>query len=412
MSVGFGFLHAMLRDNISPARLDDFRCSPAMFRGSEEDALQFITDFYSNYNTLPTLAVVEAEVGPFPELPESPIEYWADQVRSRWAHSYISRSVQGIAELLADGDIEGAKERLQSIAVGARSYDLHNRVAPASEYAREVIERHAMVQGASGLIGVSFGFPFLDQVTGGAQPGDFIIVVGRPGTGKTYLLLKMALAAIAQGRKVLFLTMEMTALQIVSRLLAMHTGVTHTLLRHGKLSYFAVQVLEQAIDTFDPNNNLIIMPGGLARSVTDLALRVKEQQPHVVLVDGAYLVRPGERSNAKWEKVTLVAEALKTIGIGEDIPIIASYQQGRGAEGKAGGSLGTIGYSDAIGQLASIGIDIDDEDKDAEFSIGVSIPKIVSIIKGREGEYGAFRALFNMRRTQITQDEILVSREE
>lgn len=95
---------------------------------------------------------------------------------------------------------------------------------------------------------------------------------------------------------------------------------------------------------------------------------------------------------------------IKTIALEFNLPMIMSYQFNRKGPG-----LANIGYSDAVGQLASIVIGIRDE---------VAVPtefderlrrrwKLVDLLKGREGETGVIRVLYDMARMYITQDRVV-----
>lgn len=76
------------------------------------------------------------------------------------------------------------------------------------------------------LCGVPTGYPTLDAITGGLQPGGFYILGARPGVGKTAFALHTALAAARAGTRVLFATAEMSAAQLAERTIAMTAGVS------------------------------------------------------------------------------------------------------------------------------------------------------------------------------------------
>ena len=73
---------------------------------------------------------------------------------------------------------------------------------------------------------------------------------------------------------------------------------------------------------------------------------------------------------------------------------------------KGPGNLDNIGYSDAIGQLASIAISLEEDKGVGERSDNISF-KILRVIKGREGESGAIQVKYDMNYTQIDQTTIL-----
>jgi len=229
--------------------------------------------------------------------------------------------------------------------------------------------------------------------------------VGRPGVGKSYFLGNMSLYSYREMQAVpLVVTMEMSAVQWSRRLAALESSVTAQMLRLGRLSIYGKNQLQQAINIFaGMDRPYYILQGSLNSTVEDLALRVQELRPSVVYVDGAYLMQTKEKNKARWERVTTVAEYQKMIAKEFDIPIIASWQFNR----KGPGSLGNIAYSDAISQLASIVCGIEDEKKQGQTMWEARVYKILKLLKGREGERGVIRVLYDMDRMVIEQDSVI-----
>src|SRR6056300_991397 len=88
-----------------------------------------------------------------------------------------------------------------------------------------------------GLSGVSTGFEKLDKLTSGWQPSDLVIIAARPGMGKTALALSMARnISVQQKIPVAFFSLEMSSVQLITRLISSETGLTSDKLRTGKLA--------------------------------------------------------------------------------------------------------------------------------------------------------------------------------
>jgi len=145
-----------------------------------------------------------------------------------------------------------------------------------------------------------------------------------------------------------------------------------------------------------------LMQGTFNTTVEDIFIRVKELRPTSLYVDGAYLLRSKNKNQARWERVTETAEFLKLIASEFNIPTISTYQFNRKGPG-----LGNIGYSDAVGQLASIVIGIEEDEAVAQTSWGAKQTKLLTLFKGREGERGQIRILYDMEHMQIRQQEIV-----
>jgi len=413
MSVGFGLIVKMLNEGVSPAVLADLGLSiEPHFVGDEKETLTFIKQFFAKHSNLPSKETIENEIQVvIPDMQDEPFSYWADRIQDRHLHNISLALSRKIQELLNKSKPKEVAELIQNTA--AKLYQSYNHgirtgmcsLIPA------VIGQHKKTQTLSGMLGVPFGFPYIDVVTGGAQPGDLVLIVGKTGSGKTFLLLAMALAAFLTGRRVLFVTNEMTKEQCASRLAAMAASIPHTLLRLGKVSAFGMQAMQDRLANIflAEEDRFHFMDGGMNGTMDDIIINAKDHKADVVYNDGLYLTTPSERvKGGEWEKTTQVAKEHKAMAISMRIPIIASTQHNRDAEGKKGGSVRTMGYSYALAQLATILLDISDKDVADGYSINTIRKKIIRFLKGRNGESGAIEIVYNMMRTTIYQSDLLI----
>ena len=108
---------------------------------------------------------------------------------------------------------------------------------PISEVIRSYYDRIEYLYEHRGEpLGIPTGFVDLDKMLGGLQKSDLIIVAARPGVGKTSLLLNMALNAARRfHQRVGVFSLEMSAEQIVQRLVSAETGIDSQRLRLGEL---------------------------------------------------------------------------------------------------------------------------------------------------------------------------------
>src|SRR6476661_3119304 len=115
----------------------------------------------------------------------------------------------------------------------------------------EYFDRLDMVQHQKGnVVGVPTGFHDLDELTGGLQKSDLVIVAARPSVGKSSFGLSIAYnAAVLHGKSVGVFSLEMSAEQLVQRLLSICSGVEAQRLRLGYLSDTEWQALSDAFGT-------------------------------------------------------------------------------------------------------------------------------------------------------------------
>src|SRR5437016_14601954 len=115
-----------------------------------------------------------------------------------------------------------AEQILFSISQHAANTDFTSIEQVLNEY----YDRIESIQHSPGsVVGVTTGFHDLDEVTGGLQKSDLIIMAARPGVGKTSLSLGIAHNAAAHCAKVGVFSLEMSREQLVQRLLAVETAV-------------------------------------------------------------------------------------------------------------------------------------------------------------------------------------------
>ena len=102
------------------------------------------------------------------------------------------------------------------------------------------------------LSGISTGFEKLDRLTSGWQPSDLIIVAARPGMGKTALALSMARNISVQKKiPVAFFSLEMSSVQLITRLISAETGLSSDKLRTGKLAPHEWQQLNMKVSDLE-----------------------------------------------------------------------------------------------------------------------------------------------------------------
>jgi replicative DNA helicase len=228
------------------------------------------------------------------------------------------------------------------------------------------------------------------------------------GVGKTNLALKTALSAHTMGFNVAIITTELPVPQISRRALAMSTRLSTSDMKLGRLSHWAVQRAQNFVNSLinlaeDDGPFFKILPGGMFANVDEVIIATKELQPDYLVIDGAYLLRiPGWRGN-RWDRMIEVTERTKSLSLEENIPIMSTYQFKKGESGNLEGIYGGTAMSHA----ASILLSFEYERKE---DIGAPAPvqfRILRIVKGRDGEFGTIRILYDMRNTAIIQDSVL-----
>jgi replicative DNA helicase len=200
-----------------------------------------------------------------------------------------------------------------------------------------VVERiDKLFEQGSPITGLPSGFTEFDNLTAGLQPGDLIIVAGRPSMGKTSFAMNIAENAALEVKKpVAIFSMEMSSAQLVTRLISSYGQIDQSKLRTGRLDdedwprvTRAVQKLEEAALFIDDTPAL--SPGELRAR----ARRLKREHKDLALIVIDYLQLmsvPGNTENRATE-ISEISRSLKALAKELDLPVIALSQLNRALE--------------------------------------------------------------------------------
>lgn len=178
---------------------------------------------------------------------------------------------------------------------------------------------------------VRTGYGSLDrQLGGGFFKTGFYVIGGRPGMGKTTAALNIAERIAARGKRVLFLSLEMSLEQIISKRIAILTGLPYNALYTGRMlpdDYMMVHpALQKVLETkFD-----IVADGVSTTQALGMLLRT-QKGIDIVVVDYMGILEPAEedRQKPKYEQMTNISKALKAMAKRNNIPVIALSQLNR-----------------------------------------------------------------------------------
>jgi replicative DNA helicase len=262
-------------------------------------------------------------------------------------------------------------------------------------------------QGSDGVTGVPTGFVDLDQMTSGLQPGDLIIVAGRPSMGKTAFSLNIAEnVAINQGLPVAVFSMEMGASQLVMRMLCSVGRIDQQKVRTGRLGDEDWMRLMSTMQKMQDAQLFIDETPGLnPLELRARARRLARQHGQMGLIVIDYLqLMSGSSSNGenRATEISEISRSLKALAKELKCPVIALSQLNRSLETRPDKRpvMSDLRESGAIEQDADVILfiyrdevyDADSKDKGyAEIIIG----------KQRNGPIGKVRLTFLGQNTRF-----------
>lgn len=186
------------------------------------------------------------------------------------------------------------------------------------------------------LTGLSSGFTDLDRLTSGLQPGDLVVIAGRPSMGKTILAMNIAEhAAIKSNILVLVFTMEMPAEALVTRMISSLGSIDQYKVRTGQLKDDDWPRITHAIEMLSETKLFIddtpaLTPGEIRSRARRLA--IEHGGLGLIAVDYLQLMHvPNNRENRSIE-ISEISRSLKALAKELSIPIIALSQLNRSLE--------------------------------------------------------------------------------
>ena len=216
---------------------------------------------------------------------------------------------------------------------------------------------------SSAFNGVQSGFMALDRVTMGWQPSDLIIIAARPSMGKTAFVLSMARnMAVEYQQPVAFFSLEMSAVQLMMRLIVAETGLFSNDIKSGKLTPEQWRHLESA--TKPLGTAPLFIDDTPALSVFEFRSKARRLKIHndikIIVIDYLQLMTGSQDTKGngnREQEVAFISRTLKAIAKELNVPMIALSQLSRATEQRGGSKrpqLSDLRESGAIEQDADI----------------------------------------------------------
>ncbi|MBT8257964.1 MAG: replicative DNA helicase, partial [Bacteroidia bacterium] len=249
----------------------------------------------------------------------------------------------------------------------AKLYEVtQGNIKKSSETAQELViqakRKIEEISNKEGLSGIPSGFDKVDRVTSGWQDSDLIIIAARPGMGKTALTLSMARnISVNQDIPVAFFSLEMSSVQLITRLISSETGLSSEKLRTGRLEKHEWEQLNVKVKALEKAPLFIDDTPSL--SIFDLrakARRLKSKHDiQLIVVDYLQLMTTGssQKGGNREQEISMISRNLKALAKELSVPVIALSQLSRAVETRGGSKrpiLSDLRESGAIEQDADI----------------------------------------------------------
>lgn len=192
----------------------------------------------------------------------------------------------------------------------------------------------------------------IDKHTGGIGQGDLVYLIGRLGIGKTSFALWLLLKWLQRDCRVLMVSNENRADDVISKVDAFLGGFNPLRKRTMEWTEDDLNRINTVSYIASKMKGEVIIPNRPVKGVAELQNLVYTYQPDLLIIDGIYLMN-GSAGESHWEKITDVSRNLKRLSEEEGIPTVGIHQANRNAVGKRI-EVEHIAYADALAQDADL----------------------------------------------------------
>lgn len=323
------------------------------------DEWVWIETYFSKYRKTPTKVAFKRHFPDFNLKAVNDTAHFVDEVRRAHSRLLMTSLISDATDLIADGDTDKAVKEVQQAMIrvtsemgGVQDVDIlkdWENIYNEVKFRKEKYDQE-------GMAGIPTGFDTLDERTGGLQAGQLWIVGARLGEGKSWTLLRMAVAAIMGGHGAHFAALEMSRLDVAMRVhnfLSGHVGKTvfkSMALAQGK--DFDIAEYREFLRTLKSQvKGTLTVSDDRKIGSLEIASQIERHRPAVYYLDYLTLAKTG--GDGGWQDIGKLSKELKVIAGEYNVPIVAAAQLNRenglgrevpGAEALAG--------ADAIGQDA------------------------------------------------------------
>lgn len=308
-----------------------------------KDEWDFLVEYHTKYREVPPESVFLEKFPHFDRLEtEAVMGHYIEELHKAHARRVIQKILtSGAAGLKQYGPFHTLNVMQSELAqLGRATKMVHDLdlVANSDERLENLEQRLAIIASGKSMVGIPSGFKAIDDAYGGWKPGDLIVIAGWSGQGKSALALKMAQNAWLEGYRVMYFSLEMSALQIGYRFdtyLAGSNGggfTSQDLFNAENITYDKYK--NWLGSSMDGKNPFIVVTNENLEEVTasTVSAKIDQHKPQLVLLDYHSLFDSDRGIIGETEKQKELSKAFKRLAMKTGVAIIdiAGVTQGDG----------------------------------------------------------------------------------
>ncbi|MDV3167905.1 MAG: replicative DNA helicase [Candidatus Phytoplasma stylosanthis] len=268
------------------------------------------------------------------------------------------------------------------------------------------------------IIGLSTGFPYLDDITLGFKPEELIILAARPSMGKSSFMSELALNIVRKNKKksVIIFSLEMSNEQLCTRMLSSQSKIDHKKIQLGILNQREIDLLK-AVSLRLQNYN-IFFNDSFSANLLDIRSQCRKMKNQnkldIVIIDYLQLIGKNNKNNYKnfnnrQEEIAEISKGLKQMAKELKVPVLALSQLSREVEKREDKRpiLSDLRDSGSIEQDADLVMFLyrpDYYDKNKKEISKMNYTELI-ISKNRQGATGKTQFLFNLNDLSFQETE-------
>lgn len=331
------------------------------------------------------------------------LEHYIEILREKYIRRQMLSASAKIAQSSRDATakvmdaLSDASNVVQKVAdaaiTKAESHPVKNLIGPAIEHIEELLK--------GGKVTISTGFPDLDELTWGLQPGEMAVLAARPSVGKTALAMNIGEHLSMNGISVGVFSLEMSKESLIQRLLCARARINHHDIRKGMLSADDQSKLMKAATDLTKAKLHIDDSSGL--SILELRARARRMFQQlgcrVFIIDYLQLMTARVRgADNRQNEVALISSGIKGLAKELQVPVLVLSQLSRKMEDRGNNSepkLSDLRESGSIEQDADMVILMHKlKDKNEQHESSATLQVQATVAKNRNGPTGKINLLF------------------
>ena len=317
---------------------------------------------------------------------EENLQFWCNELRTKKKHNTLADATEEIVQSLEDFDVTTAYDKMKRVIAYIESEVEETHDVDITKDTEDRKKAYLERKKTRGISGIPTGISHLDYLLRGLAQQTLTTLIANTGVGKTWLEVYIGSHAMLNNYRVLQFVTEMSDTQMRDRYEAMLYSMCYgdfnyenfkrgMLDRKTEKKYF--QFLEDDLPGMEPLQIIT------ATGVMSVSAAIDKYKPDLVLIDGVYLMDDDQGADSDWLRVAHITRDLKKLAKRTKLPFFINSQADKNTSKRTGPELGSISYTQAIGQDSDNVLALfRDDTMIADQEMGVKV------LKQREGECG------------------------